>query len=396
MGRSTWISLFYSFILIVTLLGASSGVAFASVSSNVYCGKWSLVPSPSPGPGVNNLYGVSAVATNDVWAVGDADTSGGGGGFNPLTEQWNGSQWSAVPSPIAPGSYASILYSVSATSSTNAWAAGYYTLPSGGSYTYIEHWDGSQWHITPSPSPGPSVGILYGISTISSTNVWAVGYYATPSGDGYTLIEHWDGSQWSTIPSPNPSQSTNILYGVSALSSTNVWVAGYYSPPSGGTYTLIEHWDGSHWNIVSSPNPGININYLYGASATSSGDVWAAGNYYSTSHSHTNTLVEHWNGSRWRKMSSPSPGGFANLDYAVSALSRNNAWVVGEYLTKSQTEYTLTEHWNGSSWNVVPAVSPGPAHTLKGVTQVPGTTQVWAVGTYSNGSVNQTLIEFYC
>lgn len=227
---------------------------------------------------------------------------------------------------------------------------------------------------------------------MSSTDVWVVGYYSPPSGGSYTLIEHWNGSKWSITPSPNPSQSGNILYSVSATSNSNAWVGGY----SGDGYALIERWNGSQWQVTPSPNPSSYSNILYGVSAVSSSNAWVAGNYYSASHSNTHTLVERWNGSQWRKMSSPSPGGFANLLYAVSALSTTNAWVVGEYLTRSQTEYTLTEHWNGSSWQVIPAVSPGPAHTLRGVTQAPGTTQVWAVGTYSNGSANQTLIEFYC
>jgi hypothetical protein len=396
MNHCKWLSWPCSFMLALALLCSSSGAALAFVSSQSKCGHWSVVPSPSPGPSVNNLYSVSAAAANDVWAVGDADTPGGGGGFNTLIEHWNGSQWSVVSSPDAPGSYASILYSVSATSSTDAWAAGYYTLPGGGAYTLIEHWDGSQWSVIPSPNPGSDINYLYGISVASRTDVWAVGYYTSPSGDGYTLIEYWNGSQWSVISSPNPSQSSNILYGVSATSSSNAWVTGYYSPSDGGTYTLIEHWNGSQWNLISSPSPGLNVNYLYGISAVSSVHVWAAGDYFSSSQSHTHTLIEQWNGLRWRKVNSPSPGGFANLLYASSALSATDAWVVGEYLTRSQTEYTLTEHWNGSSWKVIPAASPGPAHTLKGVTQAPGTTQVWAVGIYSNGSHNQTLIEFYC
>ncbi len=171
---------------------------------------------PESGPGVNNLYGVSAAATNDVWAVGDDDVSMANTvGFSPLSEHWDCSQWRVVPSQDAPGASASILYSVSATSRTDAWAAGYSTRPSGGSFTYIEHWDGSQWKITPSPGPGQAGSKLYGISALSSSNVWAVGYYATPGGDGGTLIEQWDGSQWHIVPSPNaPGSYTNILYSI--------------------------------------------------------------------------------------------------------------------------------------------------------------------------------------
>ena len=41
---------------------------------------------------------------------------------------------------------------------------------------------------------------------------------------------------------------------------------------------LTEHWNGSNWSIVSSPSPGTyNGNELYGVAAISTNDVWAVG-----------------------------------------------------------------------------------------------------------------------
>src|SRR6266446_3960065 len=133
------------------------------------------------------------------------------------------------------------------------------------------------WSVMPSPSPGSNGNYFYGVSAVSSTDVWAVGGYGPAGGGALTLIEHWNGSQWSVIPSPNPSPDINYLYGVSAVSSTDVWAVGYYTPPNGGTYTLTEHWNGSQWSAVSSPSPGPDVNYLYGVSVVSSTDAWAVG-----------------------------------------------------------------------------------------------------------------------
>lgn len=201
------------------------------------------------------------------------------------------------------------------------------------------------------------------------------------------------------MPSPNPGPTVNDLYGVSAASSNDAWAVGDYAPPGGGSDTLIEQWNGTQWSVIPSPNPGQQADYLYGVAAISSGAVWAAGNVYVPRLSHTQTLIEQWNGAQWHKVKSPSPGAFANQLFSVSALSPNNAWAVGVYLTNSQTVFTLTEHWNGSRWKVVASPSPGPDHLLRGVSQAPRdqrTGQAWAVGYYNNGSVNQTLIEFYC
>lgn len=345
------------------------------------------MPSPSPGPSVNDLFGVSAVSSHDAWAVGDYSPAGGGS--DTLIEHWDGSQWSAIPSP-SPGPNTSTLYAVSAVTHTDAWSVGYYSPPAGGTYTLIEHWDGSQWSVIPSPNPSSVGNLLFGVSAVSSSDAWAVGIQA-----GYTLIEHWDGSQWSVIPSPNPGQSADYLYGVSAVSSSDAWAAGYDTPSGGGTHTLIEHWDGSQWRTVHSPSPGPVVNLLYGVAAIPTHEVWAVGSY-SPPNGSAPTLIERWHGSRWQHVHSPSPGAFGNLLLSVSALSPSNAWAVGEYLSNSQTVYTLTEHWNGSRWQVVSSPNPGPDHLLRGVAQVPGTAQAWTVGYYNNGSVNQTLIEFFC
>ncbi len=296
--------------------------------------------------------------------------------------------WHVVPSP-SPGVAGNYLYGVTAISSTAAWAVGEYGPAGGGSSTLTEHWDGSQWNLVPSPNPGTNGNYLYGVAAISSTDVWTVGVR-----DAVTLIEHWDGTQWSVIPSPNPSSNVDYLYSISAVSSNDVWAVGYSSPPSGGTYILIEHWDGSQWSVVASPSPGPYVNYLYGVAAASNTDVWAVGGY-SPRKGGAATLIEHWNGSQWTKVKSPNPGSFANLLYAVSALPNGNVWTVGYYFPNPSTVLNLTEHWTGGHWKAVKSPNPGPDN-LRGVALVPGTSRAWAVGYYSNGTDEQTLIEAYC
>ena len=62
-----------------------------------------------------------------------------------------------------------------------------------------------------------------------------------------TLVEHWNGSAWSVVPSPNaPGTRSNSLVSVSAVAANDVWAVGYSL--IGFTHqTLIEHWDGSSW-----------------------------------------------------------------------------------------------------------------------------------------------------
>src|SRR5947209_4829204 len=77
---------------------------------------------------------------------------------------------------------------------------------------------GPAWRLVDSPNSGSSNNDLNSIAALSSADIWAVGNV-----ESQTLTMHWDGSQWSIVPSP----SAGTLYGVAAVSSTNVWAAGY-------------------------------------------------------------------------------------------------------------------------------------------------------------------------
>ena len=64
----------------------------------------------------------------------------------------------------------------------------------------------SSWTVTPTPNPGGQVvsDITFaGVSAASATDAWGVGIdqlgaFRLP------LAEHWDGTSWNGIPSPNP------------------------------------------------------------------------------------------------------------------------------------------------------------------------------------------------
>jgi hypothetical protein len=108
-------------------------------------------------------------------------------------------------------------------------------------------------------------------------------------GSAATLTEHWDGSAWSIVASPNPSPSDqNYLTGVDCISASDCWASGYSVVVGHTDDTLIEHWDGSAWSIVATPNVSSSVqNILAGLACTSSSDCWAVGN------ADTQTLAEH-------------------------------------------------------------------------------------------------------
>ena len=216
---------------------------------------------------------------------------------------WNGTQWSVV-SGVNPNTQYSPLNGVAALAEDDVWAVGYYGS-AGGVQALIEHWDGNTWTIVPSPYIGSFGSKLQGIAALSTNDIWAVGSSHDSSNQSRTLVMHWGGSQWSILPSPNPSGNWNVLNSVTVGAGNNVWAVGYDDVGGGGQYqTLIEHWDGMQWSVIPSPNEGSTDNYLYGAAAISTADVWAVG-HYGSSLSGIHSLTLHWDGSQWTSVSNP-------------------------------------------------------------------------------------------
>jgi len=303
---------------------------------------WSIVTSPSPGTQRNELFAVTAISPSDVWAVGYYES---GDVYYTLVEHLNGTSWSVVPSPN-PGSYYNALSSVTAISPSDIWAVGEETNGTS-EYSLVEHWNGTSWNVVSSPKPGSGYNVLSAVTAISPSDIWAVGYYY--NGGSHTLVEHWNGTSWNIVPSFDYGGISG-LSAVTAISSNDVWAVGN----SNGT-TLVEHWDGTSWNLVSSPSPGSYYNALSAVTAISPSDVWAVGSS-ANSNSSFSTLVEHWNGTSWSIVSSPSPGSIYNGLGGITAISPSDVWAVGQYANDSTTSNTLVEHYSASG---CPTNTPG-------------------------------------
>jgi hypothetical protein len=237
----------------------------------------------------------------------------------------------------------------------------------------------SSWTTGPPPSPGVVDNVLRGVTALSSCNVWVVGDYENSgTGPRLTLAEHWNGTSWTVLHPPSPG-NFNLLHAVSAVSATNIWAVGVTDGK-----TLILHWNGKSWARVPSPGPG-NGSELLGVVAVSTTSVWAVGDTV-TSNSVHETLVLHWNGKKWMRIASPSPGDDARLG-AVTAVSAGKVWAVGSSVSGT-TAKTLTLRWNGKRWARIASPNPpGPVGEvdLQGVSAT-SAGNVWAVGTYNAAS----------
>lgn len=379
------------------------GVAAAHSLTAIACGSspwpacpthdWHSVPSANGDAvnGENTLAAIAGSQTNDLWAVGYYFD---GANLVDLTiaEHWDGRSWTLVPTPI-PSGWEGRLLGVSVRSSSDVWAVGWTALKSTTEYyTLIEHWDGHQWSIVPSPSPNV-LGAqgegdeLYGVAALAPDNVWAVGF--SLYGYEQPFIEHWDGNAWSVVASPSANTlAKSQLYSVTALAPDDIWAVGYYTGDN--LQTLTEHWDGTKWTIISSPSyPTASTDtILLSVSATSSTDIWAVGWWYQYTTGTRGGLREHWDGTSWAIANPPanSPSGNSSLA-AVTVVNHSLAYAVGG--TMSPGTRPRVERWDGTSWSVIPSSYMfGQDSELNGVFAF-SQSYAWGVG----GAGSLTLVE---
>ena len=337
---------------------------------------WKEVAAPLPTAGRTSTVAVAALGPSDLWMVqayGDPPSS------RSLASHFDGKSWTAVSSPsFAPGPFA--IKSLAALASNDIWSVGFAPGPQ----ALIEHYDGTRWTVVQGPSIDSVSSSLSAIARVPGRNeLWAVGQFTSDS-TTKTLTEHYDGSSWNIVPSPNLGTFSNLL-SVSADASGGVWAAGSHADGQ-APESLIEHYDGMQWNVMASFDVGgaSDSNPLNGVVALSPTDVWAVGTSMALDGNSAYTHIEHYDGTRWTFVQSPNPG--LSVLNGVVAISANDVWAVGNYEhVDADYTHTLVEHFDGTGWTVVPTPYIDKASaSFSGVTLIPNTTELWAVGTMND------------
>jgi hypothetical protein len=298
---------------------------------------WKLVPSPNVTEGYNELNDVDGAGPHDMWAVG-FDNISYYGSERTLALHWNGRRWSVVDTPNL-GTTANMLQGVTAISRQEAWAVGFGN--DGGGFqgdAIAEHWNGTKWQLVDVAPPGAKGSSLSAVDALAPDDVWAVGAHVDK-----TLVEHYDGAAWTVVPSPNGDGAESSLSAVVAIGPDDVWAAGESGGDAGpgatDEATLVLHWDGTDWSVVPSPNGPQPSNVIGSLTAFGSDSVWAAGSSYDDLNVTSQSLVERWDGSRWRMVDSPNPDPEYTWLGGVGGIDARHLWTVG-----AQGSRTLAMH----------------------------------------------------
>jgi hypothetical protein len=373
--------------LVVAAMLLACGALLGSAAA-VPCGpSWSTVPSAAE---LKTPEAIAPIASNDIWVVGNKGLDKlEAGKITTGAEHWDGNAWTLFPTPNA-GSQTSLV-GADALSSDDVWAVGYYTndqdpneLNTGFYKTLVQHWDGTGWQLVTSPNVGQFSNSLADVDALRSDLAWAVGYYRQDKTHRKTLLLRWNGTSWSVIPSPSPGTLSNALLGVAAIDDNDAWAVGYKkSGGAGGYRSLVLHYDGTAWTEVEGVPAVGGDNVLTGVSAVSGDDIWAAG-YYVEGTQHK-TLTLHYDGAVWERVASANEGGAVTALRDVDASSPTDAWGVGLRYQATRNRFVAsTQHWDGSSWSLFPPAIGNVKSEMLAVGKAPGTSQVWAAGRPAN------------
>jgi hypothetical protein len=280
---------------------------------------------------------VLSLSPTQTWVVANGLTN-----QNPLRIIYlHGSAQTIYPSPSIHGE---VVNAMAAITPNDIWAVG-----SSGPLTdtFTMHWNGKNWQRIASPNIAHKYSSLWGVCAYAADDVWAVGSQQGTNGGDLPLIMHWNSKAWTITPTPPlPALPAHALNAVTIVSHNDVWATGL-----GG---LIEHWNGTQWQIVSSPLAQPNFLSLNSISAFAPNNIWAVGAITSCpsgSDCITRTYAEHWNGQAWRTTASPSLNMTSpitdSLLFGVHMFATDNVWTIGR-----TDDQIFLAHWNGKIWQI--------------------------------------------
>lgn len=346
---------------------ATAGLALAAClapASAATPGKWRVVKLIGPANGISRLYSVAATGSGDAWTVGNLNSG-------LVIERWRHGRWVSIP----PTGFAhdSLLNGVAqeqpsfgATSATNAWI---FVGARTGHQAW--HWDGTSWARVAMPpwvTPGDATGST-GVTPVVAAHGGGTWVFASGA-TGYAA--RYNHGKWSKVSVPD------VPVSIAALSLNDIWAVGVNLKRHG--YVLM-HWNRTRWITTAIPKPHLTtgetfyVGSLVAASDTSAwvhigiSKVGPAGN-----------VLLRWNGRRWSRVGLP-PLWYVN-QAGMAQDGHGGLWMAGT--SPAPAGQPRFYHYASGHWTsqIVPGDDGKPSNKVEmlGMTWIPGTRSLWAVG----------------
>jgi photosystem II stability/assembly factor-like uncharacterized protein len=291
------------------------------------------------------------------------------------------------PEAITIGNWTNLypdLNTVSAGSSTDAWAGGEYGRLlhyTGGSWVEVDpidmrgefikdidmvspssgwlvtgyrafQYNGSVWQEKSQGLGSDGLYVNY-VSAVSADDVWGLGYVFNPHTNCCGRISHWDGSSWTAAGPAIPF--TTHFTDIEMINATDGWTVGFDYPGGGEPTTpVLYHYNAGTWSSVAMPT---DVGRLIDVAIASPTDIWFIG--YDTVGTHK---LYRYSGGTWSSFAIVQ--GFVPI--SLFMLDSSQGWVV--------TPYSIM-HWDGTSWSVEYNITDTAIYDISGAAG-----KVWAVG----------------
>ncbi len=165
------------------------------------------------------------------------------------------------------------------------------------------------------PSAHPSVSgrtqNFRGVVAPGTDDVWAIGYSFAVVGGAFefrTLAQHWDGSSWTTVPTPDveTAPAKDLIFDADAAGPNNIWAAGTSATAPGNRTSkpLVLHWNGTRWSLVNLPPTPLGSSFS--AIAADADTVWAAGEKFNPLSGYWQAFILRRKDGAWTEV--PLPG----------------------------------------------------------------------------------------
>jgi hypothetical protein len=347
------------------------------------------------GPGARTMGSLDAISCSSparCIAVGSQQTASGISAT--LAEEWNGHGWTTRPTPNPAGALSDSLEAASCSSSRACTAVGS-TLAYDGSWRPLaERWDGSTWAIEATPDPGSdAISSLSGVACPSTTLCLAVGSRQSGA-TSVPLVERRDGTSWALQSFSVPSDVISAMLSAISCSSASACTAvGSATHESGVTVALVARWNGSIWTIqqtatdFSPIRPPVGFSSISCPGATA---CFALGG--GTKANLTGVpVVERWNGTRWSTQAFPTLENISAGTPESIACSSPSACTAVSFASSTGAGFvSVVDRWNGKKWRMQSQASPpGSSQTQLIGTSCPARSVCLATGNYIDASGNQ-------
>jgi len=290
-------------------------------------------------PGIHGEVHAVATRDADVYAGGEF-TSADGVIVNNIA-RWNGTNWEAM------GAGVNGRVNAIAVWGTDIIAAGTFTNAGEVDANLIARWDGNAWSPLGSGISGTRVEAL-AVDELGA--LYAGGEFTTAGDVAAANIARWDGTSWSALGTGLRNDPYAAWVLALTTRGTEVFAGGFFTDAGGVNVSCLALWDGVEWADVG--NGVDDHDYLPQVAALAvRGDDLYVGGGFSTAGNVSASSIARWDGQGWAAPGNGLGRFFGDLPVSALAVTVNDLFVGGRFISAGDDSATNLASWNGSSWS---------------------------------------------